>query len=79
MEVDLQRMKTEIERELRRLEQRRAELKKQISHIESVERIAATVKGRSDERVVAAFEPDKDREKVAKGTPSEDSKSWFRR
>jgi hypothetical protein len=77
MEVDLQRMKTEIERELRRIERRRLELKKQMYHIESVEQLARM----AGESVGRGQRPEAGQEaaRVVEGMMFGESKSWFRR
>ena len=66
MRVDLQEIRRRIEEELRDLERREVALKEQLSHIESVVRLASgfSIAG-------------KDGESLAPG--SDDDKSWFRR
>ena len=78
MEVDLQRMKKEIERELRDLEWRRSELKNQMRHIEAVEQLAGSP-GNSRGDVDSAAEQEHYRQAIPEGIAGEEGKSWFRR
>ena len=43
MEVDLQQLRTDLEKELQELEQQKSALKEQMAHIESVERMASGI------------------------------------
>jgi len=71
MEVDLQRLKAELEKELQELEQRKAVLNDQMAHIESVELMV---------RVSSKAEEDQPEETDLEGSPEGGAgKPWFRK
>ena len=71
MEVDLKKIRADLEKELQDLERRKDALAEQLNHIESVERIAG-----------GTLETEKISEEQAESGESEsteEGKSWFRR
>lgn len=76
MEVDLQKLRQDIEDELKALEQRKSALEEQLGHIESVEKIASG-NFQPDELDEAADSPDEPGERDS--SQADKSKSWFRR
>lgn len=75
MQIDLQQLKTSIEKELEELERRKSALQGQIAHIEAVERMAsgAPEPGELDGR--AADSDGSESGGSSQGT----GRSWFRR
>ena len=76
MQIDLFQLRSQLERELRELEQRRSALQDQLAHIDSVEQMAARTAGTGEEEgqetAVRMPEP-------RAPAPAEEGKSWFRR
>jgi len=73
MQVDLRQLRSQLEKELQELEQRRSALQEQLVHIESVERMAGGTGEKEDQTTAAKMSESGD------PAPVDEGKSWFRR